>query len=411
MGKWGLASHATMAMPEHKFHQPQLRPDSPAVSVRHSRDERKASIVDGFLRRSAEVHRVRPKGLSLGKGASPDAETLSVAMRTSLNRFSTWPGPALQRRFLAAKSRWFDKYLSTRAGCPVVIWNGTRGYRLLLAEGAKARGHEVIYFDEAPIPRRIQIDRFGINFGSSLPSELGFYLRWADRYADERAGGLEDWRRIKADLVARAGPNSEQKRDEIAEGERFVFCPLQVPYDSQISVYGDWVRSIEELIEALHSACASLPPNWHLRVKEHPSSRTSFGRELRALESESFRVDNTTDTFLQVGSSRGVLTVNSSVGLQAFFFDKPVLVLGSANYAIRGIAEKISSARHLADALSNIRSLTFDAKARNVFMTYLVNEHFPLESDVRTGKWGMAELLARDSQRDRILREVDFDAG
>ena len=332
-------------------------------------------------------------------------------MRTTLNRFTAWPGPALQRRFLAAKSRWFDNYLSTRAGCPVVIWNGTKGYRFLLAEGAKSRGHEVIYFDEAPIPRRIQIDRLGINFGSSLPSELGFYLRWADRYADRCAGGLEDWRRIKAELVARAGPNSEQKRtDEIAEGDRFVFCPLQVPYDSQISVYGDWVRSIEELIEVLHSACASLPPDWHLRVKEHPSSRTSFSRKLRALESESFRVDNTTDTYLQVGSSRGVLTVNSSVGLQAFFFDKPVLVLGLANYAIRGIAEKVSSVKHLADALSNIQSLTFDAKARNAFMTYLVNEYFPLESDVRAGKWGMAELLARDSRRDKILREVGFGA-
>ena len=269
----------------------------------------------------------------------------------------------------------------------------------------------MIYFDEAPIPRRIQIDRFGINFGSSLPNELSFYLRWADRYADRFTGGLDDWRRIKAELVARAGPNSEQRRaDETAGGERFVFCPLQVPYDSQISVYGDWVGSIEELIEALHSACASLPPNWHLRVKEHPSSRTSFGRKLGALESGSFRVDNTTDTFLQVGSSRGVLTLNSSVGLQAFFFDKPVLVLGSANYAIRGIAEKVSSARHLANALSNIQSLTFDAKARNAFMAYLVNEHFPLESDVRTGKWGMAELLARDSRRDKILREVGVDA-
>ena len=47
-------------------------------------------------------------------------------------------------------------------------------------------------------------------------------------------------------------------------------------------------------------------------------------------------LDNDTDTFEQVAASRGVVTVNSSVGIQAFYFDKPVVVCGQTFWSIPG---------------------------------------------------------------------------
>ncbi|MFD1808108.1 hypothetical protein ACFSHQ_08015 [Gemmobacter lanyuensis] len=50
-------------------------------------------------------------------------------------------------------------------------------------------------------------------------------------------------------------------------------------------------------------------------------------------------LDNATDSFAQIAASRGVVTLNSSMGLQAFFHDKPVITLGQAFFNIAGLVD------------------------------------------------------------------------
>ena len=122
--------------------------------------------------------------------------------------------------------------------------------------------------------------------------------------------------------------------------EAFLFVPLQVPHDSQLRVFGGAFRSVESYLHVLLDHCEALPPGWHIRVKDHPSASTSVLDTVgRLRDHPRVVVDNRTDTFEQVARARAVFTVNSSVGLQAFFHDRPVVVSGDAFWAIDGLVD------------------------------------------------------------------------
>lgn len=311
-------------------------------------------------------------------------------------------GRALRRLFLQWQYNWCRRYLRDRAEGVLLVWNGVKGHRRLLAAAAQERGLPVVYFEEGPLPGRLSVDFQGVNYGCSLPRRIDFYHAWA------RDSGVapEAWRAQKTRLTARAAT-----RADVAQGaapadlarEPFLFCPLQVPGDSQLTIYGGWIRSVEATIEALARAAEALPEGWHLRVKEHPSARVSFAGRLAALASPRLRVDNTTDTFAQVAASRGVVTVNSSVGLQAMFFDKPVLTLGQAFYALEGVAHAVPGPEDLARLLADPAALGFDPAARGAFLSYLDAVHFPEETAVRAGRYALRDVVARDRRRDAIL--------
>ena len=99
-------------------------------------------------------------------------------------------------------------------------------------------------------------------------------------------------------------------------------------------MFGGEFRSVDVFVSSLASAASSLPDGWHLRLKEHPSTQVSVVEAVRAAGTSRIWLDNDTDTFEQVAASRGVVTVNSSVGIQAFYFDKPVVVCGQTFWSI-----------------------------------------------------------------------------
>ena len=86
--------------------------------------------------------------------------------------------------------------------------------------------------------------------------------------------------------------------------------------------------------------------------------------------------DNQGDTFAQVAASRGVVTTNSSVRIEAFYFDKPMVVCGQVFSEIPGAASPAPFLDGLKDVLAKVEALRFDADARDVFMSYLSSVHF-----------------------------------
>ncbi len=243
-------------------------------------------------------------------------------------------------------------------------------------EGARAAGARRLYLEHAPVPGRITVDPRGVHARSSLPRTLEPYLAWADKHAPDRKA----WRVSQNDVRQRA-------RSRVREGDRilppaeapFLFVPLQVPCDV--------------FVLTLASAAASLPEGWHLRLKEHPSARASVVEAIRAAGTSRIWLDNDNDTFAQVAASRGVVTVNSSVGIQAFYFDKPVVVCGPAFWAIPGIATPAPDLNSLKKVFAEAEALGFDTAARDAFMTYLSSVYFPaIDGGVSTAS--IAERLA-----------------
>ena len=255
-------------------------------------------------------------------------------------------------------------------GAVAVAWNGLGGSRLAFLLAARDAGCGTLACELAPFPGRITVDPVGVNAESSVPRDPEFY---AEFYAGE------DWRRLGAGLVARASRRSDvgQSAAALPEGA-FLFCPLQVPSDSQVTLFAGWTGGMAGLLTALGEAALRLPEGWHLRMKEHPSARESLAGLLGSLVATGrVVVDNASDSFVQLAASRGVVTLNSSMGLQAFFHDKPVVVLGEAFFKQTGLVVPVEDQAGLNAAFAGAEGLSFDPKARAQVMNWLDQVYYP----------------------------------
>ncbi|SIO51539.1 capsular polysaccharide export protein [Rhodovulum sp. ES.010] len=304
------------------------------------------------------------------------AEALAVAKRQPKGK----SGRVLKRALIEAQYNWSRRYFTRHPDRVAVCWNGLTGSRRAFMEGARDAGAGRLYAELAPFPGRVTLDPAGVNAQNGLPRDPRFYLDWAET---ETPPPGETWRALGEGLTARASRRADvgQAGDEALAGAGdFLFVPLQVPNDSQITLFSGWAGSLEGMIAALGRAARRLPAGWHVRLKEHPSARQSLADPLERAVAESggrLVVDNATDSFAQLRAARGVITVNSSMGLQAFFHDKPVIVLGEAFFAIPGLVTCAQSETLLAEALSAPGRLTFDPALRAAFMSYLDRVYYP----------------------------------
>ena len=366
------------------------------IIAQSTKKERIAKIQAALARDADEIAYFSEVGLRL-HGPIPSNTAIDIAVNSANRQKKTKLFRYLKRHFLIAQFRWCDAFLRRRPDATLIVWNGIKGHRGLFALAATMQNRRVVYLEEAPFPKRITVDSVGVNFGSSLPRDIDFYNQWA-RTVDV---AQEGWRAIKDTLKSRKAAVRKDVQHAPATSEladqKFIFCPLQVPGDSQITIYGDWIKSVEQFIDVVAKASKSLPEGWHLRIKEHPTSSISFAEKLASVSSTRLRVDNRTDTMQQVDLSQGVLTINSSVGLQAFFYDKPVLVLGHAFYTFDDLGTKIPDAQTLERVFSDPSTLTYNAEHRNSFMNYLDQVYYPTEEDVLSGKFDLNTLAQRDT--------------
>ena len=278
-------------------------------------------------------------------------------------------------------------------GAVAVAWNGLGGSRLAFLLAARDAGCGTLCAELAPFPGRITLDPAGVNAESSVPRDAAYY-------AGMEAG--EGWRRLGVGLVARASRRGDVGQAAAVPEGRFLFCPLQVPSDSQVTLFAGWTGGMAGFLRALQEAVRHLPEGWHLRVKEHPSARESLAGALAGLVATGrVVVDNASDSFAQVAASHGVVTLNSSMGLQAFFHDKPVVVLGEAFFKQPGLVVPVVDQAGLNAAFAGAAGLSFDPLARARFMNWLDQVYYPRFD------WpgGGADLTAM-AEKLRLAREL-----
>ncbi|MBC7139998.1 MAG: capsular biosynthesis protein [Defluviimonas sp.] len=313
------------------------------------------------------------------------AEALARAKRQPKGR----AGRALKAALIAAQYNWSRRFFARHPGLVAMCWNGLTGSRRAYMQGAADAGARRLFVELAPLPGRITLDPAGVNAESSVPQDRAFYDDWA---AGEPSRSGEGWRAAGAGLTARAS-----RRGDVAQvgggglGEApFLFVPLQVPDDSQMRLFAGWAGSLDGFVAALGEAARALPQGWQLRVKEHPSARVSLAPQIAAAAMASggrIVTDNATDSFAQLAASRGVVTINSSMGLQAFFHDKPVIATGRAFWAQPGLVTVAGSAEALCAALAGAGTLAFDATFRARFMNWLDRDYYARVTKTAGGDW------------------------
>ncbi|WP_428265137.1 capsule biosynthesis protein [Haliangium sp.] len=301
-----------------------------------------------------------------------------------------YPDGIAFREDMDAWPSFFERVVEERGIDALLLFGDCRPIHKVAVERARARGVAIWVFEEGYLrPDYITLERDGVNGFSRLPRDPGFYEQQAAalpepphaqpvgqsffrhayystryalatsrsasrfaRYAHHRA--LSPWMHaagwlrggIKKSKFAREeGPLAARFEGEWSG--RYFLVPLQVHADYQIiehSPFGD----IDEVIELVMGSFAQhAPDDTILVLKHHPMDRgyRDYTHMIRA-RAETLglgpRVYAIHDLHLPtlLKQARGVITVNSTVGLSAVHHGTPVKLLGTAIYDLSGLTDQ-----------------------------------------------------------------------
>lgn len=137
---------------------------------------------------------------------------------------------------------------------------------------------------------------------------------------------------------------SDQRRVRELTGQHYFFVPLQHDGDAQIIHHSPYSDNTEFILRVLQSFAADAPADAKLVFKTHPFSRGGPGHvglifalahDLGIRDRVLHLIEGHIPTLL--AHARGVVVINSTVGLQALVHNKPLAVGGDALYKVDGL--------------------------------------------------------------------------
>lgn len=278
----------------------------------------------------------------------------------------------------------FERFLVEYAIDVVLLFGDCRDLHTAAHEIAAIHGVEIGVFEEGYVrPNYITLERFGVNGHSLIPRMPSFYrsisrenigkplqvpypfwhaMTWAvlyyvasvvlsplfPHYRHHRPLSLaEAWPWLKSawrKFYYRAKERNVQTELVTSYSDRFFLVPLQVHNDAQVHVHSDF-ESVEAFVEHVIVSFSRFAPRDSLLViKQHPMDRgyhdrTELIRELALKYAVETRVRYVHDQHLPtlLEHARGVVVLNSTVGLSALHHGTPLKVCGVALYDIEGL--------------------------------------------------------------------------
>lgn len=114
--------------------------------------------------------------------------------------------------------------------------------------------------------------------------------------------------------------------------EKFIYFPLHMPDDSQITLRN--LQFYDQTCLVLYIA-RNLPFGYKLYVKEHPESFISVQDKRKLIKEKNITLLNRKiNSHEIIKKSQAIIIINSTVGFEALHYFKPVIVLG--NWVLRG---------------------------------------------------------------------------
>ena len=209
------------------------------------------------------------------------------------------------------------------------MWNGGLGEEKEISEKCRKQGTPVYYMELGWLPQKgtFYFDRKGVNYESSI----------------------RDWEHVsindeqRKEMVARLTyyHNFLAKNTSIAIEKDFVFVPFQAEADSQIINYSKRIKKMQQLVDYV---CAFISDK--VIFKTHPKDdpgEIKFPGRCRAY------CGGTTHDFLP--KCKYVVTINSTVGVEALSYNKPVINLGDAFYESRKMTYKVTNDEEFKNAI------------------------------------------------------------
>ena len=248
--------------------------------------------------------------------------------------------------------------LKSRNAKTVVLWNGLKFRQRIAMAAAAELGMRTFVMENGLLPGMTTLDPQGVNYVNSVPRDPAFFLPYADQY---------DWLPPEPPV----NPPQDVPKD-------YIFVPFQVNTDSQIVLFSDWIKDMSALTEVFLKAEQSLGDAMpHIVMKTHPACGQDYTQLAKALQQESQRITllNTGDTQSLISHAKAVITINSTVGIEAITRNIRTLVLGQAFYNLPGLTLSARDQTQLEAALTELPEFNPDPVLRLGFLNYLKHEY------------------------------------
>lgn len=279
---------------------------------------------------------------------------------------------------------YFENYVAAHEIDMVLLFGDCRPLHRAAHEIATRQNIEIGVFEEGYVrPDYVTLELHGVNGNSMIPRDPRFYMQlvqedkvttygvgntfwfaamWAifyytassilfsffHRYEHHRPLGMLEgllwvrgaWRKMHYQKVEK-GVEQELTGNL---SKQYFLVPLQVHNDAQVQIHSDY-ESIFSFIETvIQSFAKHAPNNMHLIIKHHPMDRAyrDYDNWIGLLASThriEKRVRYIHDLHLPslLSHARGVVVINSTVGLSALDHGTPLKVCGNAIYDMQGL--------------------------------------------------------------------------
>ncbi|HEE9762614.1 hypothetical protein ACF8LD_17620 [Pseudomonas sp. zbq_5] len=276
-----------------------------------------------------------------------------------------WPGQ--RARTINDIYRHYTSLNSIIALCQpekIVIWNGFTGYVAnILRLIAENRDIPRAYLERGLLKNSLFIDRLGVNGASSLNEITPAIL---DEFS---ISGQERQRIVKLFDLAPAPPENNSKAG------KNIFFPLQVQLDTNIIMYSKY-KSMREAFFEIYDAFNTEANNF--LVRPHPEELPETAPNIPRYGNIRVSSLQTLDHWLDWADL--VVTINSTVGLEALIKGKKVVSLGDSIYSSAGLTSTLTSELGLSNEAARERLIKYLAylTSSNLLLREGTENHFAI---------------------------------
>ena len=268
-----------------------------------------------------------------------------------------------------------------------ITWNGVTLFQKALAFLAHNYDVPVLFFERGLLPQTLYVDTEGVNYKSSIAGDKWFKYKIPYPHDDKIKKVKKYCQKLRKDKrsIVNIGestqPEELRKRLKIDDKSKIVLIPLQIEKDSNILYFSPYYSNMPEIIKDIQRAINQFN-NIHLIVKPHPEDSNRLN-ELRSLTTNTTHILDDVKLYSLLELADLVITVNSTVGLEALVFRKPVIVLGKAMYSEKGFTYDLLDRRVLPKLIEvAFKKHTFNEKEFYRFLVHLLeNKLFSLDTD------------------------------
>lgn len=249
----------------------------------------------------------------------------------------------------------------------LVGWNGNGPHLMYIIKVAGAMHRlPVIHSERGLLPDTFVADAKGVNFKGALAGSNLPIISAQDAKTTEQK--ITKYRNSKQTIVEQgiAGGKSEVLSSlGIADEDGYILFPQQIETDSNIIVNSPQYKTMDSVLSDVCVAARSL--DLTVVVRPHPENKSLDDRTSADLTEKygcSVIICSDIHVHSLIEHSKCVVTINSTVGLEALLFNKPVIALGNAIYSFKGMTFDSRNGRDIEDAILTVMQGRDDPQGR-----------------------------------------------